>query len=262
VSDLVNMWWGDGRYTFAGKWAPYIAVQGGTENNAGQSFVGKVDSQVFGAQIGLDPLPGLLFTAGYDQIPWHTDTVNLPSGVTCSNSNNQISAKSTLAYFLPLNAAQCLTNTTTGMTQIEYGGWASPYTDNYDSDPLFTTNVTQGMADRRAPGSSEKVALQYTTPNTKWVWIGSDAWYNYGNSLAPENTNTWVLDGRYRFSHMPAHGPYRGLSIRDRYIYRTLSNTFCGAAATSCPSGSTLGAPDFGGLPIFKYNRLQVEYDF
>jgi hypothetical protein len=118
------------------------------------------------------------------------------------------------------------------------------------------------MADRRAPGSSEKVALQYTTPNTKWVWIGSDAWYNYGNSLAPENTNIWVLDGRYRFSHMPAHGPYRGLSIRDRYIYRTLSNTFCGAAATDCPSGSTLGAPDFGGLPIFKYNRLQVEYDF
>jgi hypothetical protein len=71
-----------------------------------------------------------------------------------------------------------------------------------------------------------------------------------------------VLDGRYRFSHMPAHGPYRGLSIRDRYIYRTLSNTFCGAAGTNCPSGSTLGAPDFGGLPLFKYNRVQVEYDF
>ena len=59
------------------------------------------------------------------------------------------------------------------MTQIEYGGWASPYTDNYDSDPLFTTSVTQGMADRRAAGSSEKVGLQYTTPNTKWVWIGN-----------------------------------------------------------------------------------------
>ena len=92
VSDLVNMWWGDGKYTFAGKWAPYIALQGGTEGNAGQSFVGKVDSQAFGAQIGLTPYRGLLFTAGYDQIPWKTDTVNLPSGVTCSNSNYQISA--------------------------------------------------------------------------------------------------------------------------------------------------------------------------
>ena len=153
------MWWGDGKYTFAGKWAPYIAVQGGTESNAGQSFIGKVDSQVFGAQIGANILRGLQFTAGYDQIPWKTDTVNLPSGVTCSNANYQISAKSTLGYFLPLNAAQCFTNTN-GTTQIEYGGWASPYTDNYDGDPLFTTSVTQGMVDRRAAGSSEKVGLQ------------------------------------------------------------------------------------------------------
>ena len=59
VSDLVNIWWGDGKYTFAGKWAPYIAVQGGTESNAGQSFVGKVDSQDFGAQIGFNPYRGV-----------------------------------------------------------------------------------------------------------------------------------------------------------------------------------------------------------
>jgi hypothetical protein len=52
------------------------------------------------------------------------------------------------------------------------------------------------------------------------------------------------------------------LSLRDRYITRTLSNTFCGAAATNCASGATLGAPEFGGLPLFKYNRVQVEYDF
>ena len=206
VSDLVNMWWGDGKYTFAGKWAPYIAIQGGTESNAGQSYIGKVDSQVFGAQIGSNILRGLQFTAGYDQIPWKTDTVNLPSGVTCSNSNYQISAKSTLGVLPSAQRRAVLHEYDNGMTQIEYGGWASPYTDNYDSDPLFTTSVTQGMADRRAPGSSEKVGLQYTTSNTKWVFIATDAWYNYGNSLAPENTNIWVLDGRYRFSHMPAHG--------------------------------------------------------
>jgi hypothetical protein len=261
VSDLVNMWWGDGKYTFAGKWAPYIALQGGTESNAGQSFIGKVDSQVFGAQIGFVPFRGLQFAAGYDQIPWKTDSVFLPTNVTCSNSNYQISAKATLAYFLPLNAAQCFTNKATGLTQIEYGGWASPYTDNYDSDPLFTTNVTQGMADRRAAGTSFKVGLTYTSFNTKWVFIGTDAWYNYGNSLAPENTNIWVLDGRYRFSHL-GKGPYRGLSIRDRYIYRTLSNTYCGAAATNCAPGTAVGSTFEGGLPIFKYNRLQLEYDF
>jgi len=263
VSDLVSMWWFDGKYQFNNsKWAPFLALQGGWNQNAGQSYVGKVDSQVFGAQIGATLAKGLTFTGGYDQIPWKTDTVFLPKNVTCSNSNYQISAKgATLGYFLPLNAAQCFTNPN-GTTQIYYGGWASPYTDNYDSDPLFTTSVTQGMVDRRAPGTSWKVGLQYTTPNTKWTFIATDAWYNYGNALDSENTNIWVLDGRYRFSHQPLSGPYHGLVLRDRYIQRTLSNTFCGDAATTCPAGSSLGAPEFGGLPLFKYNRAQLEYDF
>jgi Copper amine oxidase N-terminal domain len=263
VSDLVNMWWFDGKYTFDNQMKPWIALQGGWDQNAGQSYIGKVNSQVFGAQLGANVTKNLQFTAGYDQIPWKTDTVNLPTNVTCSNSNYQISAKgATLAYLLPLNAAQCFTNPN-GTTNIYYGGWASPYTDNYDSDPLFTTSVTQGQVDRRAPGTSWKVALQYISNNTKWVFIATDAWYNYGNALAPENTNIWVLDGRYRFSHMPADGHYRGLVLRDRFINRTLSNTFCGASDTpSCPSGATLGASEFGGLPLFKYNRAQLEYDF
>ena len=261
VSDLVNMWWGDGKYTFPGKFAPYIAVQGGTESNSGQSYIGKVDSQAFGAQLGLNITKNFAFAAGYDQIPWKTDSVFLPKNVTCSNTNFQISAKLTLAYFLPLNAAQCFTEKNSGLTQIYYGGWASPYTDNYDSDPLFTTSVTQGMADRRAPGSSYKVGLTYTSTNLKWIFIATDAWYNYGNALAPENTNIWVLDGRYRFSHV-GKGPYHGLMLRYRYIERTLSNTFCGAAATNCPAGTALGSSEFGGLPLFKYNRAQLEYDF
>ena len=262
VSDLVSMSWFDGKYTFDNAWKPWIALQGGWNQNAGQSYIGKVNSQVFGAQIGANVTKNFQITGGYDQIPWKTDTVFLPKNVTCSNSNYQISAKgATLAYFLPLNAAQCFTNPN-GTTNIYYGGWASPYTDNYDSDPFFTTSVTQGQADRRAPGTSWKVGLQYTSTNRKWIFIATDAWYNYGNALAPENTNIWVLDGRYRFSHVPAKGPYHGLMLRYRYIQRTLSNTFCGAAATDCPAGSTLGAPEFGGLPLFKYNRAQLEYDF
>jgi hypothetical protein len=262
VSDLVNMWWGDGKYTFSGKLAPYIALQGGTETNAGQSYIGKVNSQVFGAQIGANITHNLAFAAGYDQIPWHTDTVNLPSGVTCG-SNYQIATKgATLAYFLPTNSAQCLTNATTGLTQIEYGGWASPYTDNYDSDPLFTTSTSQGMVDRRSAGASYKVGLTFTSTNQKFIFIATDAWYDYGNALAPENTNIWVLDGRYRFSHVPAKGPYHGLVLRYRYIQRQLSNTFCGAAATDCPAGSSIGSTELGGIPLFKYNRAQLEYDF
>ena len=52
VADLANMWWFDGKYVFPGKLAPFIAMQGGWEQNSGQSYIGKIDSQVFGAQIG------------------------------------------------------------------------------------------------------------------------------------------------------------------------------------------------------------------
>jgi hypothetical protein len=260
VSDLVNMWWFDGKYTFSGAWAPFLALQGGWENNSGQSYIGKIDSQDFGAQLGAHITKNFLLTLGYDEIPWKNDTVNLPSGVTCSNSNYQIKG-APLQYFLPLNAAQCFTNTN-GTTQIYYGGWASPYTDNYDSDPFFTTSITQGQADRRAPGDSEKVALTFTSNNRKWIFAGTDAWYNYGNALAPENTNIWTLDGQYHFSNVPISGPYKGLLLRYRYIQRSQSNTFCGASGTSCPMGASIGASEFGGLPLFKYNRAQLEYDF
>ncbi|MFY9884160.1 MAG: copper amine oxidase N-terminal domain-containing protein [Candidatus Cybelea sp.] len=265
VYDINNMWWFDGKYQFDthGPVAPWLALQGGWNQNAGASYVGKINSQAFGAQLGANIAKNFQVTLGYNEIPWKSDTVFLPKNVTCSNSNYQITTKgATLAYLLPLNAAQCFSNPN-GTTSIYYGGWASPYTDNYDSDPLFTTSVTQGMADRRAAGNAFKVAFQYTSTNTKWIFIATDAWYNYGNALAPENTNIWVLDGRYRFSHMPASGPYRGLVLRDRFIQRTLSNTFCGDPnSPSCPPTASSGASEFGGLPLFKYNRAQLEYDF
>jgi hypothetical protein len=260
VSDLVNMWWFEPKYTFSGRMAPFIALQGGWENNSGQSFLGKINSQVVGAQAGVNITKNLLLTVGYDSIPWKTDTIFLPKNVTCSNSNFQISAKATLAYFLPLNAGQCFTNPN-GTTQIYYGGWASPYTDNTTSDPLYTTNFLQGQVDRRAPGTSWQATLQFTSTNQKWIVLAADAWYNYGNALAPENTKIWWVDARYRFSRV-GKGPYHGLVLRDRYGERYLSNTFCGAAATNCAPGSSIGSSELGGLPLFKYNRAQLEYDF
>ena len=262
VSDIVNSWWFDGKYTFSEtKLSPFIALQGGWESNSGLSYIGKIDSELFGAQLGLNVTPNIQFTAGYDQIPWKTDTVFLPKNVTCNNANYQISAKgATLAYLLPMNAAQCFNNAN-GTTQIYYGGWASPYTDGYATDPLFTTSIDQGMADRRAPGTSWKVALAYTSTNKKWVFAATDAWYNYGNALAPQSTRDWTLDGMYHFSAVKK-GAYRGLLLRYRYMDRTYSNTFCGAAGTNCVAGSSIGSGFLGGLPLFKYNRAQLEYDF
>jgi hypothetical protein len=244
VSDLVNIWWFDGKYTMGrSAWSPFVTLQGGTESNSGQSYLGKIDSQDIGVQIGANVSRNVLLTAGYDAIPWRTDTIDLPRNVTC-NSNYQITTKdATLAYFLPVNTAQCFTNPN-GATQIYDGGWASPYTDSYSTDPFFTTSVTQGMADRRAPGSSWKVALTVTSNDKRWVFLATDASYDYGNALAPQNTNIWVLDGRYYFTPVVS-GQYRGLFFRYRYAQRTQSNT------------TTLG-----GLPLFKNNRAQLEYDF
>jgi hypothetical protein len=260
VADIANMTWFDGRYSFPGKLAPFIAMQGGWENNSGQSYIGKINSQVIGAQIGATFAKQFLVAIGYDQIPWKTDTVFLPNGVTCSNSNYQISAKATLAYFLPTNAGQCFTNPN-GTTDIYYGGWASPYTDNTTSDPLYTTNFMQGQVDRRAPGTSWQAQLQWTSLNNKWIVSAADAWYNYGNALVPQNTKIWWLDGRYRFSRV-GKGPYHGLQFRYRYGERYQSNTYCGAAATNCVPGSSIGSTYLGGLPMFKYNRAMLEYDF
>jgi hypothetical protein len=263
VSDLVNMWWFDGKYELGtSRFAPFLALQGGWENNSGQSYIGKIDSQDFGAELGAHLTKNILFTTGYDSIPWRTDSIDLPRNVTCSNTNYQITTKgATLTYFLPLNAGQCYTNAN-GLTQIYYGGWASPYTDNYGSDPFFTTSVTQGEAVRRSPGTSWQVAVTFTTNNRREVFVASDAWYNYGNALVPQNTNLWVLDNTYRFMPVPKSGPYRGLQFRYRYVQRTQSNTYCGAAATNCPPGTAIGTSYLGGLPLFKYNRAMLEYDF
>ena len=200
-------------------------------------IIGKVDSQVIGAQIGANLTKNFLLTVGYDSVPWHTDSVFLPKNVTCSNANYQISAKSTLAYFLPLNTAQCFNNPN-GTTSIYYGGWAGPYTDNTTSDPFYTTNFLQGQPDRRAPGNSWQATLTFTSTNQKWIVQAADAWYDYGNALGPENTKIWWFDGRYRFSHVgkgPYHGLLLALSLRRalplKYVLRRgrheLSGRFC-----------------------------------
>jgi hypothetical protein len=262
ISSLVTIWWFDGKYSFGRTgWKPFLALQGGIEKNAGASYIGKVDSSEVGLQVGASPYKGLLVTGAFDSIPWRNDNVVLPSGVTCNNGTYQISARGkTFGYFLPVSAGQCLTNAN-GTTNVYYGGWASPYTDSYSADNFFTTNISQGQADRRAPGYSWKFSATYTTPNSRWIINAADAWFNYGNALIGQITNEWDLDAQYHFSAV-TKAPYRGLLLRYRYAQRSQSNTYCGAYDSTCPSGAATGSPILGDLPLFKYNRAQLEYDF
>jgi hypothetical protein len=267
VSDIATMWWFDGKYTFSESgWRPFVAMQGGFEYNSGTSVLGKIDSSVIGVRVGFSPNKRWAVDLSADSIPWRTSTVSLPAPVRCSNDNYQISAGNrvypgtTFPYFLPVDAGQC-SNNRDGTTTIYYGGWASPYTDSYSSDPLFTTQISQGMADRRSPGSSWRVSATYTSENKRVVFVAGDAWFDYGNQLVGQFTNEWTLDAMYRFNPATTDR-YKGWFLRYRYAQRTQSNTFCGVPGTTCPPGLAPGATYLGGLPIFKYNRAQLEYDF
>ena len=167
-------------------------------------------------QVGANVTRRIVLAASLVSIPWHYDTISLSRGVRCTNERPakkgyyQILANAaTLAYFLPVNAAQCLTHAD-GTTTIAYGGWASPYTDNYATNPVFTTQVSQGVPDRRAAGTSWKIAAAYTSSDQRFLLIASGAWYDYGNAIAAQRTTEWNLDGTYRFRYLGA-GAYKGL---------------------------------------------------
>ncbi|HLI94916.1 MAG TPA: hypothetical protein VKT72_02390 [Candidatus Baltobacteraceae bacterium] len=237
----------------------FFAIQAGNEQNGGRSVIGKIDSQAVGIQGGITPVRNLDFTLGYDYIPEKSATyAALPAGVTCAAvpsqppsktpAGNQISVKGQVPfmYFLPTGGTpNCVTNAD-GSTTVYYGGWASPYTDSYTSDPLYTTSMTGGMVERRSPGSSAKAAATWWTYSHRIRLIASFAMYNYGNDatgITPSRETD--LDGTFYFRPVPATGAYHGLVLRHRYGDRDMTYT-----------------QFYGGLPVFKYNRTQLEYDF
>jgi hypothetical protein len=249
--NIANALWFDAKYPFAftGRYKAYIAAQGGDEVNTGSALLGKIDSEVVGAQVGFNPLSNVTLSGGFDEIPWKTDTVTLPSGFKCS-STHTISSPSNYAgnlpYFLPSSGTgNCTPGAVPGTANVYYGGWASPYTDSYAADPLFTTGGTQGMVDRRSAGASFKVAATFTSDDKQFVATVGQEWYNYNNPAYAQSTNSTDFDTQYFFSHVPKSGPYKGLSFRVRLFSRSESD-FTGSSAVS----------------LFKYSRFQAEYDF
>jgi hypothetical protein len=239
--NIANALWVTGQYNLPGYAKPFIAAQIGNETNSGSGVIGKVNSQVFGVQGGITPWNNVTLTVGYDYIPEKSDTLTLPAGVTCS-STGSIGGSAVFPYFLPSGGTpQCHSNTN-GTTTVYYGGWASPYTDSYATDPLFTTSISQGMADRRSAGQAVKVGATVYAFNKRIRFIVSRAYYQYGNATAgvapTQETN---LDGTYWFNPL-GKGSYHGLLFRYRYAERTQNF--------------------FTTNPDFKYNRAQLEYDF
>ncbi|HET9095395.1 MAG TPA: hypothetical protein VFN37_01930 [Candidatus Baltobacteraceae bacterium] len=240
---IANAIWADAKFTAKTYGKPFLALQGGSEANTGTSLAGKIDSQIFGIQAGYSPWNNVDLSIGADFIPVKSDSLTLPLGTTCA-ANHEI--KGTLMYFLPAGGTpNCVPGATPGTATLYYGGWASPYTDSYATDQLFDTSISQGMVDRRSPGSGVKLAGTFYTDRKQVRLIASHAWYVYGNgTVGISPTQETDIDATYFFSKV-GKGAYHGFSLRHRYAERTQSFT----------------AP-FGGLPDFIYNRTQLEYDF
>ena len=250
---IANAYWLDAKYTFSEvPFHPFVAVQFGDENNTGSAVVGKIDSQIYGVQGGINLPYGILITAAYDDIPIRTDTITLPHGYKCGGANTISVGKVTesLPYFLPSGGTANCSKNTNGTTNIYYGGWASPYSDSYATDPIFTTSLTQGMADRRSPGQSYLARITFSELNHQLVIYGSYAGYDYNNPGGAQATHEGDADLLFYLNKAPtANQLYRGFLFHYRYGERT-------------QSGSELPTPNgYGGSPLFKYNRFQFEYD-
>lgn len=245
-SNIANALWLDAKYPLSGKLKPFVAAQFGTESNTGTSQVGIISSQVFGLQGGVSLTPNVSVTLGYDHIPTKSAQIGLPAGAVCS-AGHTLPSNMGINYFAPNagNGPSCVPGTVPGSATIYYGGWASPYTDSYATDPLFTTSISQGMADRRSPGDAGKLAVSFLSNDKRFAATVSRALYAYGNStVGVYPVQETDFDTMYYFNKLPKSGAYHGFFLRYRYAERTQTFTYA------------------GGLPLFKYNRFQAEYDF
>ena len=219
---------------------PYVAGQFLDESSTGNHLVGLVHNSTYGGQFGATIAKNLNLIVGYNGSPALSSVVAAQNCGTASSPK----AASTRGVFggvsdtstpgLPPRLVTCWR-----------GGIASPYTDNYATDPLYTTQISQGLADVHKPGTGSKIALAWQSNDKRLRILASNAWWDY--SLPGKVSGTGNGDSRaefnfdvsYYFNHVRS-GPYRGFWIRQRYADRTQPFT-----------------------PFdFKYSRTQLEYTF
>lgn len=248
--NTANLTYVEAKYSIAPKnpLNPFIAGQFVGESQTGKAVLGKIDDQTSGVQIGVTPAKNLTLTVGADYAPWNYATA-------CAAS----ATAATTGYFLPGGGTATALTAASGTTpaavaigpctlasgaagknyRFAYGGIVSPYSDSYASDPLYTTSISQGMADRRSAGFAVKAALNYVSNNKRLVAIASEAIYNYDTQYVRNRTYEFDADVTYNFNPVRP-GTYRGFSVRERFADRTQPT-----------------------LPFnFKYLRHQLQFSF
>jgi len=228
--DIANLLYVDGKYFPSPKSPikPYVAAQFANERQSGAAYLGIVKNTTIGMQLGASLNRNIDVSLGYDHSPGYIETAAVGS---CAIANQ--------VYFLPTGGTPNCVDNKNGSVTVYYGGIASPYTEAYATDPLFTTSISQGMVDRHSAGDSYKLGTTLQTNDKRIRVILSEAFYDYGSGAGGNKTYEFDADGTYFLNKVPA-GAYRGWSIRHRYADRRQPT-----------------------LPFdFKYNRTQLEYDF
>jgi hypothetical protein len=227
IADLV---YGEGKYGLNpySPANPYVAVQYVAEGSIGTHQIGTQLNHTIGAQLGANVVKNLLFTVSGDFAPIEYATVSAATAASAASS-----------YFVGVGGTGNAVQIAPGLFKVAYGGLASPYSDSLGTDPLYTTQITQGMADRRSAGNSYKVALVYTNSTKQLKLIADEGWYQYSNDISQNNTSEFNIDGTYYFNKVRS-GPYRGFFTRVRIATRQ---------NPTAPFG-------------FEYQRFQTEFDF
>lgn len=228
--DIANLQYADASYKLfrQTKYAPFVAVQYVAEHQTGRAVLGTIANNTIGLQVGAAANKQLSFTFGFDTSPTHY-----------RDSDAATVAGATKGLFLPGGGTTTNAVVAPGVRRVAYGGIASPYTDTYASDPLYTTSITQGLADRRSAGTAFKLAATYSSTNKRLKAVASETYYQYDNQLAENRTFEDDVDVQYFLNPVRA-GAYKGLSIRERFANRS---------QPTVPNN-------------FKYVRTQLEYDF
>ena len=228
--NLANLAYAEGKFGLAktSQANPYLAIQYVAENSLGKNQIGRIDNHTIGAQFGTNVAKGLLFTASTDIAPWHYAIVTAATAAAAEKG-----------IFIPGGGTGAAVSAGGGKYRVAYGGIASPYTDSLGTDPLYTTQITQGMADRRSAGNAFKTAFIYTNPSKQLKLIADEAWFQYSNDISRNLTSEFNVDGTYFFNKVRP-GPYKGFFVRVRIAPRTVPT-----------------------VPYtFTYQRFITEYDF
>jgi hypothetical protein len=219
---------------------PTLSGQYVTETQAGAALEGKIQNSTFGAKLAADVGPNVNLSFGFDSAPWRYYDFT-------AASEKAATAAVAKVIFEPGVGNNLVVPLYNNVYRVAYGGIASPYTDSYATDPLYTSSLTQGAVDARSAGTSYKVAMTFTSDNKRVKVILSEAYYDYANFAFLNNTTETDGDVTYYFSKPPKAGPYRGLLYRERIGNRISPGSQAGA--TLYPH-------------VFTYTRQQLQYQF